>query len=84
MLDRQERELFAYHWHPEGHSRVTFPHLHVAQGRVDYAGLLAKAHFPTGTIALRDVLRLMTEDFGVRPRREDWASVLASGNGAGG
>ena len=45
-------ELLAYHWHPQGHSRVTEPHLHV-QGDRKFEGLaLGKLHLPTGAIRL--------------------------------
>jgi hypothetical protein len=36
---------------------------------------LINAHFPTGRIALEDVLRLAITEFGVRPPRSDWAEV---------
>jgi hypothetical protein len=68
--------LLAYHWHPRGHSQITYPHLHIYQcaeirrldGRV--------AHFPTGRVAFEEVLRLLIIDFGVTPIREDWTEVL--------
>lgn len=72
--DAAEQELFAYHWHPPGHSHVTRPHLHVS-GRTDPTEL-GDAHFPTGPVALADVVRLLIQDFDVRPRRADWSRVL--------
>ena len=30
LLDADEREILAYHWHPIGVSSVTFPHLHLS------------------------------------------------------
>jgi hypothetical protein len=70
----EQRELFAYHWHPTGHSHVTEPHLHIS-GRTDPAEL-GDAHFPTGPITLADVVRLLIRDFQVRPRRADWSRIL--------
>jgi len=67
-------EIFAYHWHPVGRSRVTRPHLHLRGGAV--AAELGKTHFPTGVVTLADVVRLLIEDFETPPRRADWAHIL--------
>jgi hypothetical protein len=75
---RPEVTLLAYHWHPHGRSQNTSPHLHIYQcaeirrpdGRV--------AHFPTGRIALEEVLRLVIQEFNVRPLREDWEAIINS------
>lgn len=70
-----EREIVAYHWHPQGPSDVVIPHLHLGAGalRLD----LTKAHLPTGPVPLPAVLRLAIRDLGVRPLRADWDMVLA-------
>jgi hypothetical protein len=73
------RELFAYHWHPTGHSHVTVPHLHIS-GRTEPAEIGA-AHYPTGPVTLADVVRLLIQDFDVRPRRADWSRVLDAATG---
>lgn len=68
--------VLAFHWHPEGLSRVTMPHLHVGgpiQG-VD----LAKAHVPAGIITLAGVVAFLITDLGVRPSRDDWRTVLVA------
>jgi hypothetical protein len=70
----EQRELFAYHWHPVSRSHVTGPHLHIS-GRTEPAEL-GDAHFPTGLITLGDVVRLLIEDFQMRPRRADWSRIL--------
>ncbi len=76
ILDRDGREIVAYHWHPGG--RVTFPHLHLGAGaaegplRPDLAG----THLPTGHVTLQDVLRMAVVELGVRPLRPDWDEVL--------
>jgi hypothetical protein len=72
LQDERERELLAYHWHPESRSRVTWPHLHVGQA----LALSSRIHLPTGRIFLEDILRLAIEEFGVRPRRMNWETVL--------
>jgi hypothetical protein len=75
-------EVVAYHWHPETTASLSFPHLHIglaALGR-DAAvlpGQFHKVHLPTGPVALEDFIRLAITEFGVEPRRADWADVLA-------
>jgi hypothetical protein len=87
VLDRNGRELFAYHWHPEGLSSIVNPHLHKrgaapfvlppTRGSDDLTELpIGKAHFPTGHITLRQVIRLLIEDLGVEPRDANWRQVL--------
>lgn len=79
-------ELLAFHWHPFGSSAVKSPHLHI--GNVIVAKDVAEgfprvvarefggAHIPTGTIALRDVLGFVIDEFGVAPRRPGWRAIL--------
>jgi len=86
VTDPSGRELFVYHWHPEGSSHIREPHLHILaspftllieefrQGAPELA--IDKAHFPTGQIVLPDVIRLLIEDLGVKPRNADWRRVL--------
>ncbi|MFT4038603.1 MAG: hypothetical protein QM692_10520 [Thermomicrobiales bacterium] len=88
ILDMANRELAAYHWHPDGSSTVTTPHLHVPgaeavvmaqpQGspRAGQKTHLGKVHFPTGHIGLDDVAELLIRDFAVVPARRDWQAVL--------
>lgn len=94
--DADEREIFAYHWHPHIED-VPYPHLHISRGAVPRAiatGVelsltqnpllpqLADAHFPTRRIALEDMLRLLIEQFGVVPAREDWDEALRRARGS--
>ena len=67
-----------YHWHPQGTSTVNFPHVHLRPGGQLGGTRINEAHFPTGLVALEEVLRLAIREFGVRPRRPDWAEVLDS------
>ena len=83
LLDRQEREILAFHWHPTGVSPVIRPHLHLS-GRLPPLDLgsgappavLGGMHIPTGSVALADVVWLLISEFGVEPRRDDWERVI--------
>jgi hypothetical protein len=74
--DDREREIFSYHWHPRGQSPIIYPHLHLAQGAEVGRDDVRGAHFPTGRISLEEVLRLVIEEFHVKPLRHDWADIL--------
>jgi len=77
IRDADDREVVSYHCHPEGHSFVTTPHIHLGYGAMIGRPELTRAHLPTGLINLADLLRLAVEDFQVRPLRSDWGVVLA-------
>lgn len=86
VQDRQGREILAYHWHPLGPSPVIHPHL-LLSGRLapldigprDASVALGEMHLPTGgLVTLTDVVRLIITEFGVRPRRADWAAILTN------
>ena len=70
------REIFAYHWHPNERTAITFPHFHFYRGAGAMRDDVRKAHFPTGRIAFEDVLRLVVTQFGVIPLRNDWETIL--------
>lgn len=74
-------EVIAYHWHAASGGDVAFPHVHIGIGATGgdtrmLAGRFHKAHFPTGVIAIEDVIRLAITEFGARPRRPNWETVL--------
>ena len=71
-------EIVAYHWHPGRRSPIDFPHLHLGTGSGVGREELQKAHIPTGRVELEDVLALVIREFGVRPRRDDWAEILGT------
>ena len=71
-----EQEIIAYHWHPNAPGEVTFPHVHLGYAVKVEDEAMAKAHLPTGRVALEDVLRLAIRELGVRPLRTDWQEVL--------
>jgi hypothetical protein len=87
LLDRDEREIFVYHWHPEGVSTFLQPHMHfsgaspiaLAPGLGDIAPrylAIDKAHFPTGRTPFEDVVALLIREFDVAWRRDDWEEIL--------
>lgn len=89
VLDADEREIVAFHWHPVGVSPITYPHLHLS-GRLAPIDLgpreepvrLGEMHLPTGgMVTLADVVRLLISEFGVVPRRGDWERILAEAGG---
>jgi len=69
-------ELALWHWHPKDRQdrphRYPHPHLHAQVEQ------LAGLHLPTGRVSLESILRLLLNEFDVRPRREDWQDVLAA------
>jgi hypothetical protein len=85
VLDRDERELLAHHWHPEGVSDVTSPHLHIPRvapiplPRTDptRAVVLGEMHLPTNHVLLEDVVELLIREFAIAPLRPDWQTALA-------
>lgn len=85
VVDADEREVLAYHWHPIGVSPVTFPHVHLSGrlvpldlGRGARSARLGEMHLPTGgAVSLAEVVRLLIAEFGVVPRRSDWEGILA-------
>jgi hypothetical protein len=76
LSDQDDREIVAYHWHPEGQSHVRTPHLHLGPGAEIGRTALLRAHLPTGPVPIQDVLRLTIEGFNVEPARRDWDRVL--------
>src|SRR3990172_8019016 len=64
--------IASYHWHPDGASPVKTPHVHFQKSGV---------HFPTGRIAIEDIVRFAIQDFGVKPWRRTWARILADTQG---
>jgi hypothetical protein len=72
----QRREMFAYHWHPDERTAITYPHFHLYHGADVARDDVRKAHFPTGRMAFEEVLRLVITQFGVTPLRDDWRSIL--------
>lgn len=76
----KERELLAFHWHPEAEGPKD-PHLHIyaPSNVVDF---LVKVHLPTGRIALEQFLMFLILEMKVKPHRPDWERVLKLTKGA--
>ena len=84
LLDANDRELLAYHWHPRGVSPVVDPHLHISSyaesilaGASPPEFRLSNLHIPTGHVAPNDIVRFLIVEVGVEPRRSDWMHMLA-------
>jgi hypothetical protein len=73
------QEVLAFHWHPDGPSRVTTPHLHISAGSGVVFPRLLGAHIPTRRISVEQFLRLILDELGVKARRDDWRKVLDKG-----
>jgi len=68
------REVLAFHIH-DGQPRN---HYHLGAGAGALLAPLYKAHIPAGEIDERAFLRMLIADFGVRPLRRNWRTLLAS------
>ncbi|MGN6244532.1 MAG: hypothetical protein ACTHQ3_12805 [Motilibacteraceae bacterium] len=77
LLDRDEAELWAWHWHPDGGSSHTLPHQHVGTPVLAPDGPLThRTHVPCGRTSFEEVVKFAIE-LGAQPRRPDWQNVLA-------
>ena len=74
VADADDNLIVAFHWHPDGHGRVTWPHIH-AYGAHDTVEM-HKLHPPTGRVSIESVVRFLIEDLGLVPRRADWPAIL--------
>lgn len=72
-LDLSERPVFSERWYTEGLSDVRTPHLHIEEATTPID--LSKTHGPSGFVSLPAVLRMTISDFGIEPRRVDWAAL---------
>lgn len=79
LLRDDHQEIVTFHWHPTGPSSITTPHVHIGSGAEAAFPGLTGAHIPTGRIAIEQFLRLIIEDLGVEPVRDDWSDVLDQG-----
>ncbi|MGH2759148.1 MAG: hypothetical protein ACRDKJ_06230 [Actinomycetota bacterium] len=74
VIDSDQREVFAYHWHPA--AATSWPHLHLGPAAAELISTLPGAHLPTGRrVAVEQVLRLLVE-MGTQPLLDDWEEVL--------
>ena len=77
IMDADQREILAYHWHPTGRSSFISQHIHIGHGAFLTREELHTAHLPTGYVSLSDIIRLLIGDLRVTPRRSDWQSILS-------
>jgi hypothetical protein len=75
LHDARQRELIAFHWHPEAEGPKE-PHLHI-YAPSNVIDLLAKVHLPSGRIALEQFLRFLIQELEVKPVRPDWDRILS-------
>jgi len=69
-------EYWAHHWHPNGVSPVTDPHVHLGPALLaDSSPVTPKAHLPTARTTFEKVVRWAFE-FGVPPACADWRDKL--------
>lgn len=85
ILDREGRELLAYHWHPRTVGPL-FSHLHISSrigtlpvGRNVRPVALGEMHLPTSHVPFGAVVRLLITEFQIAPRRGDWEATLTAG-----
>jgi hypothetical protein len=84
FAESDDREILAYHWHPDGSSWMRTPHAHLSSRipAIPVSGgdaiALADMHLPTGFVTVAEIVRLSIVEFRVVPRRDDWEAVLAS------
>lgn len=77
------RWIFRYDYRREPQGQHPATHLQVRGNLLEpiplYRGMLERVHFPTGRVSLEAVIRLLIEQFAVRPNRppEIWRRVLA-------
>lgn len=70
------RAVLDFHWHPEGESHETDPHLHIGEAQLrNDAVLTSKQHVPTGRVSFESIVRRLIES-GVPPICEDWQDRL--------
>ena len=77
LEDTDGREIVAYHWHPQGPSHVAVPHLHLGAGLGPILVEMTRGHLQTGMVTPVAILAIAVENFGVVPRRTDWAATFA-------
>lgn len=74
-------ELIAFHWHP-GSPAIDFPHIHIGPAARPENKLLQSMHIPSGRVAIEACLRMLIEEMGVKPLRQDWEQILETTQGA--
>ena len=90
ILDQQETELLVWHWQPgDEWFGPDHPHIHVSatlqarmrDGEELRAFDLDKIHVPTGRVLLEAVVRMLINEFNIRPARANWEAILERSEG---
>jgi hypothetical protein len=68
----EESEIISFHYHPQ--NNVDFCHMHLRQDE-----RFGDVHFPTGRVAVEEVIALAIRDLGVKPRLKEYRSILTTG-----
>jgi hypothetical protein len=76
-IEHDGRDLVSYHWHPQGESPITWPHMHVGTDIHVGERWFGKVHLPTGAVGLERVVALAITELGAKPLRDDWERVIA-------
>ena len=69
-LTRSGEEIWAMHWHPDGNSDYSEPHLHIP-------AIGGKSHLPAPRMTFEEAV-LWTIRSGAEPARDDWETLLTS------
>jgi hypothetical protein len=76
-IEHEGGDLVSYHWHPEGESPITWPHMHVGTDIQVGERWFGKVHLPTGVVGLERVVALAITELGAKPLRDDWERLIA-------
>lgn len=79
LLDDDDKQMFAWHWHPFGLSTFAEPHVHPY--RIGPGGLPPDGHYPSGRVSLEMVVRCCITQLGAPTRVDDWEKVLSMNEG---
>jgi hypothetical protein len=74
LVGRNETEILVFHWHPDGRSPITEPHLHIKTSLVGVE--LSKSHVPTGIVSAQSFLQFLIRDLRVEPLCPGWQAIL--------
>lgn len=77
LVDADDAELWAHHWHPTRPGNVREPHIHLGPGVLSPGSPVTnKSHLPSGRCSLEHALAWAAEA-GCRPQHADWRERLA-------
>lgn len=84
--DPAGEEVLAFHWTPftDDPDQRSHPHCHIgpavlARPTPVATGRFHKVHIPTDRLCVERVIQIAIDEFGVRPRHDDWRATLQRG-----